>query len=483
MYQLGENALKVSMKLFALNRKNLVDRLKKCVPNLPKSSIVLLQGGQATTRHCTDHEDLFRQESYFHWCFGVIEPDFYGAIEVDTGNSILFAPLLHEDYAIWMGKIQPLSFFEKKYQVNEVYFTNQIKEVFDKKSPCTILTLFGKNTDSGNFSREATFEGIEKFKVNNSILHPHISECRVYKTDLELEVLRYANKISSEAHREVMKNVKPGSYEFQMESIFADYCYRIGGMRHMSYTCICASGDNASVLHYGHAAAPNDKKIEDNELCLFDMGAEYYCYGSDITCTFPSNGKFNLKQKLVYETCLKANRAVLKAIRPGVSYVDMHLLADKTILEEFKNAGLLVGDIDEMLEHRISSLFFPHGLGHFLGIDTHDVGGYPDGAERIQKPGLKSLRTARIMEKGMFLTIEPGVYFIDYLLDKAFEDPVKSKYLVKEEIDKYRGIGGVRIEDNIYINDSHAELLTDVPRTIEEIEKFMQENNIYLKKE
>ncbi len=105
------------------------------------------------------------------------------------------------------------------------------------------------------------------------------------------------------------------------------------------------------------------------------MGAEYYCYGSDITCTFPANGKFDAKQKFVYETCLKANRAVLNAIKPGVYYSDMHLLADKVILEEFKTAGLLVGDLNEMLEHRISALFFPHGLGHFLGIDTHDVGG------------------------------------------------------------------------------------------------------------
>jgi Xaa-Pro dipeptidase len=108
------------------------------------------------------------------------------------------------------------------------------------------------------------------------------------------------------------------------------------------------------------------------------MGGEYYCYASDITCTFPSTGKFNQKQKIVYETTLKANRAVLNAIKPGVSWVEMHLLADRVILEELKEAGLLVGDVEEMIEHRISAVFFPHGLGHFLGIDTHDVGGYPE---------------------------------------------------------------------------------------------------------
>ena len=129
------------------------------------------------------------------------------------------------------------------------------------------------------------------------------------------------------------------------------------------------------MLHYGHAAAPNEKKIGPSDLCLFDMGAEYYCYASDITCTFPSNGKFTPQQKVAYEATLRANRAVLDAIQPGVSWVEMHLLADRIILEDLTKAGILKGDINEMLEHRISAIFFPHGLGHFLGIDTHDVGG------------------------------------------------------------------------------------------------------------
>ena len=108
------------------------------------------------------------------------------------------------------------------------------------------------------------------------------------------------------------------------------------------------------------------------------MGGEYYCYASDITCTFPVNGKFTHQQKFIYETVLKANRAVLAAVKPGVSWVDMHMLAERIELEELVKEGLLCGDVDEMLEKRISAIFFPHGLGHFLGIDTHDVGGYPE---------------------------------------------------------------------------------------------------------
>lgn len=475
-YQLGEKALKVPMRLFALNREKLLDRLRK-VPNLPKSSIVILEGGKVDMRHCTDHEKLFRQESYFHWCFGVTEADFYGAIDVDSGDSILFAPRLPPEYGVWMGKIHELDYFKKKYEVDHVHFNDDIAEVLKKRNPSHLLTLYGLNSDSGSYSKEAKFDGIENFKVNKEILHPQISECRVFKSDLELEVIRYANKISSEAHKEVMKNVKPGIYEYELESIFLDYCYRVGAMRIMSYTCICASGHNSSILHYGHAGEPNSKKLNESELCLFDMGGEYYCYASDITTSFPSNGKFNNKQKVVYETVLKANRAVLSAVKPGVSWLDMHLLADRVILEELVKHGLLKGDVDEMLENRVSATFFPHGLGHFLGIDTHDVGGYPEGHERSKHSGLKSLRTVRKMEKGMVITVEPGVYFIDYLIDKAFNDPIQSKYLVKEEIEKYRGVGGVRIEDNIYITENGAELLTDVPRTVQEIEEFMSKNN------
>lgn len=157
-------------------------------------------------------------------------------------------------------------------------------------------------------------------------------------------------------------------------------------------------------------------------ISLFDMGGEYYCYGSDITTTFPSNGKFSDKQKIMYETVLKANRAVLEAVKPGVSWLDMHKLADLVILQEFSKHGLLKGSIDEMMKHRVSAVFFPHGLGHFLGIDTHDVGGYPEGLERDTQAGLKSLRTVRKMEKGMVVTIEPGVYFIEYVKLTIFID-------------------------------------------------------------
>ncbi|XP_056128388.1 xaa-Pro dipeptidase [Rhinichthys klamathensis goyatoka] len=272
-----------------------------------------------------------------------------------------------------------------------------------------------------------------------------------------------------------MKRVKPGLKEYEMESLFQHYCYSRGGMRHTSYTCICGSGNNSSVLHYGHAGSPNDKTIQDGDMCLFDMGGEYYCYSSDITCSFPANGKFSADQRAVYEAVLKSSRAVLDAIKPGVKWTDMHRLADRVHLEELLKMGILRGAVEDMLKVHLGSVFMPHGLGHLLGIDVHDVGGYPEGTERVDEPGLKSLRMGRVVQERMVLTVEPGIYFIDHLLDKALDSPTQCGFINRDVLNRFRGFGGVRIEDDIAVTADGVELLTCVPRTVEEIEAFMAE--------
>ena len=199
-----------------------------------------------------------------------------------------------------------------------------------------------------------------------------------------------------------------------------------------------------------------------------------FSYTSDITCSFPVNGKFTPQQRLIYEAVLASSRAVMKALKPGVSWTDMHLLAEREALEAMKAGGLLVGDVNEMMKARLGAVFMPHGLGHFLGLDVHDVHGYPaDGPARSDQPGLRSLRTARVMAPRMVLTIEPGIYFGEYNLDTALADPELSRFLVADVINQYRGFGGVRIEDDIAITDDGMELMTQVPRTVEEIEKIM----------
>uniref|UniRef100_V9KM06 Xaa-Pro dipeptidase n=1 Tax=Callorhinchus milii TaxID=7868 RepID=V9KM06_CALMI len=473
-FSMGNETLQVPMAVFSLNRRRLCQRLKDNV-NVPKNGIVLLQGGEQSQRYCTDTDNVFRQESFFHWTFGVTEANIYGAIEVASGKTHLFIPKLPENYAVWMGTIHPPNFFKDKYGVDKVHYTCDIAQVLKSLKPNFLLTLHGLNTDSGHTTREAAFDGISEFSVNNTVLYPDMVECRVIKTDLEMEILRYTNRISSEAHKEVMKAVRVGMKEYELESLFEHYCYKRGGMRHTSYTCICGSGINSAVLHYGHASAPNDKTILDGDLCLFDMGGEYYCYGSDITCTFPANGQFTADQRAIYEAVLRSSRAVMQAVRPGVAWPDMHRLADRVHLEELTKIGILQGSVENMMKVHLGAVFMPHGLGHFLGCDVHDVGGYPEGVDRIEEPGLRSLRTARVLLEGMVLTIEPGIYFIQHLLDQALADPAQACFINADILGRFRGFGGVRIEDDIAVTTNGMELLTCVPRSVEEVEALMAE--------
>eukprot|EP01089_Gocevia_fonbrunei_P016462 TRINITY_DN5103_c0_g1_i2.p1 TRINITY_DN5103_c0_g1~~TRINITY_DN5103_c0_g1_i2.p1 ORF type:complete len:488 (+),score=77.66 TRINITY_DN5103_c0_g1_i2:15-1478(+) len=474
-FWLGQNTLRIPMALHKENRDRLRKRFVDSAEGLPEKAFILLQGGEELTRHDTDHEPLFRQESYFHWAFGVVEPGFYGVYDLNNNKSILFIPRLPEAYAVWMGAIEKPEAFQKRYEADSVYYVDELDKFFSEAKPSVIYTLYGLNSDSGNYAKPATFEGIEKYSVDKDRLHPEIVECRVIKTPAEVEVLRYACKVSSEAHKEVMRKAKAGMMEYQLESIFKHHAYYEGGCRNVGYTCICPAGARTAVLHYGHAGAANNLQIKEGQMLLLDMGAEYHCYGADITCSYPENGKFTEDQKIVYNTVLAANRAVMAAMKPGVLWPDMHILAEKVICEKLLSHGLLRGNVDDMLADgvNIGAVFMPHGLGHLLGVDTHDPGGYPKGVQRATRPGLKSLRMGRPLEKGMVVTVEPGVYFIDALLEPALADPVISKFLVPEVIARFRQFGGVRIEDDVLVTETGIDLLNDVPRTVEEIESWM----------
>lgn len=473
-FSMGPQFLKVPMKLFAVNRQRVCEVLKSR-SEVHDNAVIVMQGGEQTQRYCTDTDVVFRQESYFHWLFGVTEADFFGAIEVDTERSILFIPRLPDEYATWMGQIYPTTHFKQKYNVDEVRYVDEIADVLKDKKPSMLLTLRGQNTDSKSWCREACFEGLGSFKdiVDNTILHPVIMECRVIKTPMELDVMRYCNEKSSAAHCEIMRAIKPGMQEFELESIFLHHCYRLGGMRHISYTCICATGHNSATLHYGHAGEPNTRLINDGDMCLFDMGGEYCCYSSDITCSFPANGKFTEDQKVIYNAVLKANRAVMATVKPGVCWVDMHRLSQRVVLECLKEAAIVKGDVDDMMKVHLGAVFMPHGMGHFMGIDVHDVGGYPEGVVRVDAPSLNALRTARVLKAGMCLTIEPGVYFIDHLLNTALLEPTQSCFINRDVLQRFRRTGGVRIEDDIIVTETGVELMTNVPRTVEEIEAWM----------
>jgi Xaa-Pro dipeptidase len=268
--------------LYAENRARLAAALRAA--GAPRGAVVLLRGGAAETRHETDHELLFRQESFFHWAFGVREPDCLGAVAVDSGAATLFIPRLDAAYAVVMGAIRPPAAWAATYGLESVRFEDEAPaalralvgaaggEAAGGRRGAPLLRLRGYNTDGKKWAAPARFDGDEAFVTDDAALWPVITELRALKTPREAALLRYVAALTSEAHIAVMQAARAGLTEFQMESVFKHWCYYYGGARHASYTCICASGANGAVLHYGHAGEPNARTIAPGDMLLFDMG-------------------------------------------------------------------------------------------------------------------------------------------------------------------------------------------------------------------
>lgn len=234
------------------------------------------------------------------------------------------------------------------------------------------------------------------------------------------------------------------------------------------------------MLHYIKNDAPFSGNR--NDFLLVDAGTEFNLYASDITRTYPVGGKFSGDHKVVYEIVLEAMNSVIEKLKPGVAYEDLHRLALRIICQGLQKvcptlmqAGILVGSTKDLISNHVPAIFFPHGLGHFLGLDVHDCGGYPKGVDRIQEPGIRYLRMRRVLQQGHVITIEPGCYFVDALIDPALADPKLAKFFNTEILNRFRAVGGVRIEDDIAITETGYDILSkSVPKTVEEIEAVMR---------
>jgi Xaa-Pro dipeptidase len=405
------------------------------------------------------------------------------AIDVATQQSTLFIPELPPEYATIMGRIKTLEEWKHHYLVDCVKYVDDAIRTLESmlRDRSTILVMQGQNSDSGNSYHAPAIvtAHFEPSLVDATTLFPILAECRVVKSEAELLLLRHVTEVTSLAHAYTMQHIKPKMMEYQAESLFRHYCYFHYGCRLVGYTPICGCGPNSAILHYGHAGEPNARQIQPGDMCLFDMGAEYFGYGSDVTCSFPINGVFETEaQRTIYASVLNAQVAVYDMIKPGVAWVDCHKRAEECILQGLADIGVVVpGDktIQELVEMRLGAVFMPHGLGHLIGIDTHDVGGYLDGhPPRPVEAGLVKLRTSRILSPNMTLTVEPGCYFIDHLLDEAMrDDSVLRSYLNADVVDVLRGFGGVRLEDVVVVTKDSCVNFTLCPRTIAEVEAVM----------
>ena len=421
---------------------------------------IYISGATVSHRYNTDFEYPFRQESNFLYLTGVQEPDFALVLIPSTGVYHLLSPRRDAMFAVWMGFVRSQQELLDAYKPDAIHYTDELGNILQSVKPKTVHVLD---------ERDATRIQELGFIPDQGTLADALAWCRVIKSEGEKNELRKAARIAGVSHREVMKSIRPGMNECELQAMHEFTCTR-SGMRHQPYSGIFASGKGAAVLHY----VDNNREIGENDLFLMDAGAESNGYAADFTRTYPANGTFSTRQAAMYDICLNMLDTCIAEARPGVEMEELHLKAARLLLEGFADLGLVRGSIDELMEANIFALFFPHGLGHFLGLDTHDVGGYPKGVERIDRPGLRYLRARRLLEPGMVITIEPGIYFIPALLEPAFEHPDQSKFLNVDSLRTYLDFGGIRIEDNLIITEDGHENLTDVPKTRADIEKWMK---------
>ncbi|HVG39621.1 MAG TPA: aminopeptidase P N-terminal domain-containing protein [Pyrinomonadaceae bacterium] len=269
-----------------------------------------------------------------------------------------------------------------------------------------------------------------------------IHEMRLVKGEGELSVMQRSVDIAADAHREAMKNTRPGMNEYEVEALI-EYVFRRSGAAAPAYTSIVGGGANATVLHYIN----NDAELRDGDLLLVDAGAEYQGYASDITRTFPVNGRYTEAQRDVYRTVLDAQMRCIERVRPGVSMDELHNYSIELLTEGMLSLGLLTGDAKKLIEEEAYKKFYMHRLGHYLGMDVHDAGFYHVGGE------------SRRLQPGMVITVEPGLY----ISESAENIP-----------DQYRGIG-IRIEDDVLVTEDGARVLSSkAPKEMDEIEELMR---------
>jgi Xaa-Pro dipeptidase len=460
---------------FENNRKRFVENLKLRYSDLENSAHLVLLGGKEIPRYDTDvnHYHFF-QESNFYYLTGIREPDMKAVMDLNTGEITVFMPILPENNKIWMTVRTPED-LKNQYALNFVDEKN-MNQFIKGKNPERIYILIGNNEFSSlpvaypelDFKEE--YESLNEKISTTTKIYEILCDTRSVKTNEEYNLLKYVNKITNDAHKEIMKHINFGIYERDLENVFMNYLSKNYYTRIWAYPCIGGCGCNSATLHYDK----NDVQIKENDLFLADMGIRFCNYCSDVTQTIPANGKFSKRQREIYDLVLLANREVQKMMKPNLTtYPEMDKRSRVVILEGLQKLGLINKDIEmsELLKKSVDRVFYPHGLGHLVGLDVHDVG---------QKISYKS---ERILEPGNLITVEPGIYFIPFLLEKSFAREDLKGILNEELIRTYFDFGGIRIEDDVFIlDDSIENFNAELPRTSEEIEKYIEENNVYFKK-
>ncbi len=434
----------ISRQEFARRRRELMD-------NMEENSIAILPAAPERRRN-RDIDHMYRQDSDFWYLSGFPEPEAVMALIPgrEHGEFVLFCRERNREMETWHGYRSGPEGAVSDYGADDAFPISDIDEILPGliEGRDRVYYDMGRDTD---FDRQVmSWVNSIRAKVRSGAHPPGeflalthlLHDQRLFKTAAEMKVMRRAGEIAAAGHVRAMRAVAPGMYEYQLEAEYLHEFMRHGA-RSPAYPTIVGGGRNGCILHYIN----NDQKLKDGDLVLVDAGAEYECYASDITRTFPVNGKFSAEQQAVYEVVLASQLAAIDRVRPARHWNDPHEAAVQVLTQGMKDLGLLKGEVSELIEQEAYRRFYMHRTGHWLGLDVHDVGDY------------KVHDEWRVLEPGMVMTVEPGIYIA------PDDDTVAAKW---------RGIG-IRIEDDVAVTRKGHEVFTnDVPKSVADIEKLMK---------
>ena len=438
--------------MMKLTQADFQERRDRLAEEMGPHSIAIIATSPVAMRN-RDADYKFRADSSFFYLTGFAEPEAVAIIEtfesIDEGYTYsLFCRERDREMEIWHGYRAGVDGAVEDYDADEAYAIDLLDEEIVEKllNKQKLFYRMGQQADFdarvAKWIAEANGESRKGSSAPAQVIQLDriLDEMRLHKSPQEIELMQIASTISAQAHTRAMQAVKPGMMEYALEAEL-NYIFGQNGCV-PSYNSIVGGGENGCILHY----VENDKVLKDGDLVLIDAACEYQLYASDITRTFPVNGKFSSEQKALYEVVLKAQLAAIDAVRIGNSYKEPHRIAVRILVQGLLDLGLMQGNIEQIIESESFHQFYMHGTGHWLGMDVHDVGSYKIEGEW------------RAYEEGMTVTVEPGLYI-------APDD---------ETVDaKWRGIG-IRIEDDVVVTKNGPRVLTAaVVKTVEEIEALM----------
>jgi len=445
-------------------------RLKKDL----KSGLALFLGNNEVGMNYAGNTYHFRQDSNFLYFFGLDKPGLAAVIDVDNDREIIFGNDLSIEDVVWMGAMPKMKSLAAGVGVSQNQPARRLVNFLKKarRSGQTIHFLPPYRHDNMLLLKDALNIAPAKQKpaASEALIRAVVAQ-RAHKSAEEVAEMERAVNVSGAMHVAAMKAARAGQLEAELAGLVEGIAVSGGG--NLSYNVILTI--NGQILHNHY----HGNALKRGQLVLGDFGAETAMhYAGDITRTFPVAPTFTTKQKEIYQIVLDAEVNTIKSLRPGLPYKDAHLNAARQMAEGLKALGLMQGDMGEAVAKGAHALFFPHGLGHMIGLDVHDMEdlgedyvGYSLSVQRSAQFGTAYLRLGRALEPGFALTVEPGIYFIPQLIDQWRRKKMFTAFINYPALSKYRNFGGVRIEDNVLITENGCRVLGDpIPKTVAEVE-------------